>query len=85
MIAIGLIIILLLILVSVIGFMYIILYLNLFALGYSVKEYFCFIFSRYECILGILGFFVVTFTIFYKGDKIMTLDEKISKLRNTAQ
>ena len=54
---------------SVIGFMYMILYLNLFALGYSIKEYLIFIFSRYECILGIIGFLVVTFTIFYKGDK----------------
>lgn len=54
---------------SVIGFMYMILYLNLFALGYSTKEYLDFIFSRYECILGVIGFLVVTFTIFYKGDK----------------
>ena len=54
---------------SVIGFMYMILYLNLFSLGYSMKEYLNFIFSRYECILGVIGFLVVTFTIFYKGDK----------------
>jgi len=54
---------------SVIGFMYMVLYLNLFSLGYTLKEYFIFIFSRYECILGIIGFLVVTFTIFYKGDK----------------
>lgn len=54
---------------SVIGFMYMILYLNLFSLGYSMKEYLRFIFSRYECISGIIGFLVVTFTIFYKGDK----------------
>ena len=54
---------------SVIGFMYMILYLNLFTLDYTLKDYLLFVFSRSECILGIVGFFVVTFTIFYKGDK----------------
>lgn len=54
---------------SAIGFMYMILYLNLFSIGYTIKEYLIFVLSRYECVLGLIGFVVLTFTIFYKGDK----------------
>ena len=53
---------------SVIGCMYIILYFNLFAIGYSIIDYTKYIFTRPECILGIIGFIIVFFTIFYKGD-----------------
>ena len=53
---------------SVIGFMYIILYLNLMTLGYSFFEYIVFILKRIECIFGLIGLIVITITIFYKGD-----------------
>ena len=54
---------------SVIGMMYIILYLNLLTMGYTLVEYIKFIFSRIECILGFIGFTIVTIVIFYKGEK----------------
>ena len=54
---------------SVIGFMYIILYFNLFTIGYSLLDYTKYILHRPECILGIVGFIIIFFTIFYKGDK----------------
>lgn len=53
---------------SVIGFMYMMLYLNLTTMGYSFFEYIVFIFKRSECILGFVGLIIVTITIFYKGD-----------------
>lgn len=53
---------------SVIGFMYMIIYLNLMTMGYSFFEYIVFIFKRIECIFGFIGLIVVTITIFYKGD-----------------
>ncbi len=53
---------------SVLGMMYNILYLNLFTIGYSFFDYIIFIMHRYECIVGLIGFLIVTFTIFYKGD-----------------
>lgn len=52
---------------SVIGFMYMIIYLNLFAMGYSIIDYLVFVFTRTECIFGIIGFLIVTIAIFYKG------------------
>ena len=52
----------------VIGFMYMVLYLNLFTIGYNLYEYLKFIITRGECILGIIGFIIISTTIFYKGD-----------------
>lgn len=52
---------------SVIGFMYIIIYLNLLTMGYSIPDYLKFIFTRVECIFGILGFIMINISIFYKG------------------
>ena len=54
---------------SVIGFMYIISYLNLLTMGYSFVEYFKFICKRVECIIAIIGFLMITYAIF-KGGKI---------------
>ena len=54
---------------SVIGMMYAILYLNLLTMGYSFLEYIKFIFTKIECLFGLIGFIVVTITIFYKGGK----------------
>ena len=53
---------------SVIGFMYMMLYLNLMTMEYSFSEYIVFILKRIECIFGLIGLVVVTITIFYKGD-----------------
>ena len=52
---------------SVIGFTYIIGYLNLLTMGYSFLEYLGFILKRSECIIAIIGFLLITFSIF-KGE-----------------
>lgn len=51
----------------VIGFTYIITYLNLITMGYTFSEYLRFIFSRVECLFSIIGFFIVAFIIFTGG------------------
>jgi len=53
---------------SVIGFMYIISYLNLLTLGFSFLEYLTFIFKRIECIIAIIGFLMITLAIFKGGE-----------------
>lgn len=53
----------------IIGFTYIITYLNLLSIGYSYKEYLIFILGRLECQFSIIGFFLVTVIIFTKGTK----------------
>lgn len=53
---------------SIIGFMYIISYLNLLTIGYSFLEYLQFISKRIECIIAIVGFSMITYAIF-KGGK----------------
>lgn len=54
----------------VIGFTYIIGYLNLLTMGYSFYEYLEFILKRYECLMAIIGFLMITGVIFKGGDKI---------------
>jgi len=55
---------------SVIGFVYIISYMNLFALGYNFKEYAHFIVSKAECLIGPIGLIMIFLAIFIpKGDK----------------
>lgn len=51
----------------VIGFTYVITYLNLLSLGYSWKEYFEYILTRAECLFTIIGFLILTGSIFMKG------------------
>ncbi|MDD6878879.1 MAG: hypothetical protein PUD59_01430 [bacterium] len=51
---------------SIIGFMYVVLYLNLIPIGYTFVEYLDFIIKRPECILGFIGFMILNVTIFYK-------------------
>lgn len=53
---------------TVIGFMYIILYLNLLTMGYSVVDYIMFVLKRRECIYSIIGLIIITITIFCKGE-----------------
>lgn len=52
----------------VIGFTYIIMYLNLFTLGYNIFDYLLFILTHIECLFSIIGFILVLISI-YKGDK----------------
>ena len=54
---------------SVIGFTYIIIYLNLLDMGYSFGEYFKFISSRIECLISIIGLFIVSIIILGRKDK----------------
>ena len=53
---------------SVIGFTYVIGYLNLLTMGYDFLEYLIFISKRYECIIAIIGFLIITYAIFKGGD-----------------
>ena len=52
---------------AIIGFMYIILYLNYLTIGYTLVEYLKFIFTRFECLLSILGILLIAIAVF-KGD-----------------
>ena len=51
----------------VIGFTYIITYMNLISMGYSFLYYFKFIISRLECLFSIIGFIIVGIIILTKG------------------
>lgn len=51
-----------------IGFTYIITYLNLLSMGYRIIDYFKFIINRLECQITIIGFILVFLTIYMKGD-----------------
>lgn len=52
---------------SVIGFIYIISYLNLMALGYNFEEYAHFIVSKAECLIGPIGLLIIFLVIFIPG------------------
>ena len=53
----------------IIGMSYIIVYSNLLAFGYSMKEYILYIITRYECWYFMIGFIIITILIFRKGKK----------------
>lgn len=53
----------------VIGFTYIITYMNLMTMGYSFLEYLKFIFSRIECLFSIIGLIIISIIIFTKGSE----------------
>ena len=53
----------------VIGFTYIILYLNLLSIGYNFCEYVNFIFRRVECYFTLIGLNILILSLFIKGDK----------------
>ncbi len=55
-------------LLMVLGSFYIIVYINLFSLGYTIFEYLEYIFSRYECYYFIVGLILVSISIL-RGDK----------------
>ena len=54
---------------SIIGFLYIILYLNYLSIGLSIKEYLNFISNRGECYLAIIGLFIISIVILKKEKK----------------
>lgn len=51
-----------------IGFTYIITYLNLLTMGYTFLEYLIFISTKIECLITILGILIITIIVFIKGD-----------------
>lgn len=54
---------------TVIGFSYIIIYLNLLSLGYNFLEYVKFISRRFECLNALFGIILMSIIIFTKGGK----------------
>ena len=52
-----------------IGFVYIILYLNIISIGYNFSYYVNFISRRIECYFSIIGFIILNLSIYIKGDK----------------
>lgn len=53
----------------VIGFTYIITYMNLMSMGYGLLDYIKFIFSKIECQFAIIGFLIVSIIILTKGSE----------------
>lgn len=54
---------------TIIGLMYIIIYLNLLSIGYNFLEYVKFISSRLECLFSVIGIIIMFFSIYIKGGK----------------
>lgn len=54
---------------TTIGFVFIIIYLNLFSLGYNFYDYVKFIFSRVECLNAFFGIIIMFCSIFISGGK----------------
>ena len=53
---------------SIIGFAFIISYLNLIPLGYNFIEYVNFISRKIECLIGPVGLLITFLSIYLKGD-----------------
>jgi len=53
---------------SIIGFAFIISYLNLISLGYNFFEYVNFISRKIECLIGPIGLTITFLSIFVKGE-----------------
>ncbi len=51
------------------GFVYLILYLNLISVGYNFLYYVNFILRRVECYFSIIGFIILNLSMYVKGDK----------------
>ena len=54
---------------TIIGFVYIISYMNLMTIGYNFKDYVNFIIRRIECLYAIIGLIIVFLTIYLPGGK----------------
>ncbi|MGM9834290.1 MAG: hypothetical protein ACI31M_00735 [Bacilli bacterium] len=57
------------IILSSIGLMFIVLYLNLLTIGYNFKDYVKFIISKMECILFLIGIIIIIVSL--EGRKII--------------
>lgn len=53
---------------TVAGFTYMIMYLNLLSQGYNLSDYLSFIIKRSECLMGFIGFIIISLIIFMEGD-----------------
>lgn len=53
----------------VIGFTYIITYMNLMSMGYGFYDYLKFIFNKVECQFAVIGFLIVFIIIYTKGSE----------------
>ena len=53
---------------TVIGFVYIISYLNLLTIGYNFIDYVNFIIRRGECLMAFIGIIIMSISLTYKGD-----------------
>lgn len=53
----------------VIGFTFVILYLNLLTIGYNFFDYVNFIIRRVECYYTIIGLVIILITLFVKGGR----------------
>ena len=51
-----------------IGFIYIIIYLNLLNIGYNFSYYIHFIFRRLECYYVLIGLLIMNLSLYIKGD-----------------
>lgn len=54
---------------TVIGFVYIIIYLNLLTIGYNFNEYVNFIIRQPECLYALVGIIIMLICIFIPGGK----------------
>ena len=52
---------------TVIGFVYVISYLNLLTIGYNFLEYVKFISRRFECIITLIGIIIMFLTVYLGG------------------
>lgn len=52
---------------TVIGFIYIISYLNLMSLGYNFLDYVNFIVRRLECLYSVIGIILILISIYLPG------------------
>lgn len=50
----------------VVGFTYIIMYLNLLTMGYLFYDYVLFIIKRVECLLVLVGFIITFLSIYWR-------------------
>jgi len=53
-------------LLSTIGFSFIIIYLNLLVMGYTFLEYLMYILKKVECIIFFIGYLFIIFSIFHR-------------------
>ena len=53
---------------SVVGFIYIIAYLNYLSIGYSFVDYLKTISTKFECLIAFIGIILINIAIFMKGD-----------------